>query len=91
MEIGGWSKEGREKRTDWNSVRKHGESDGVLGECGVGCVGWETGHIVVFEEGAKKRRVRASGLHLVDAIDEVADAAAGRFEGLGNPVVSAAS
>jgi hypothetical protein len=46
---------------------------------------------VVFEERPKKCGVRASGLHRVDTIDEVADAAAGRFEGLGNPVASAAS
>jgi hypothetical protein len=43
---------------------------------------------VVFEEGPQKRRVTARGIHGIDPVDEVADAAAGCSEGLRYPVAA---
>jgi hypothetical protein len=46
---------------------------------------------VVLHEGAEERRVAAVGLHLVDAVDEAADAAAGGLEGLSDGEIAGTS
>jgi hypothetical protein len=46
---------------------------------------------VVLHEGAEERRVAAVGLHLVDAVHEAADAAAGGLEGLSDGEIAGTS
>jgi hypothetical protein len=43
---------------------------------------------VVLEEGSEEGGVSASVLHLVNAVDKIADTAAGRLEGLRNPIIT---
>jgi hypothetical protein len=66
-----------------------GEGDGVLCEGEVLGKGGESRLVVVLEEGSEESGVGACILHLIDAVDQVAHAATGGLEGLGNPVIAA--
>ena len=72
-----------------DAIGEHGEGDGIFIERDVQCVGGEAGVVVVHEEGAEESGIGVVGLHGVDAVIKVADAAGGGLEGLCDPEVAA--